>query len=115
MLEVRQHSQLSPYLETCCLRVSANVSYQRAAEDLEYFTGMPVSRSVQQRLVHCQDFALPEAESMVKELSVDGGNIRIRTPLGEPCTWKGYKAVCLHEHAAVAASFQENAVGKRLG
>lgn len=86
------------------------MSYQRAAEDIEYFTGMPVSRSVQQRLVHRQDFKLPETESTVEELSVDGGNIRIRTPVGEPCTWKGYKAVCLHEHAAVAASFQENAV-----
>ncbi len=109
-LEVRGHSQLSPYLETCCLRLSANVSYQNAAEDIEYFTGMQVSRSVQQRLVHRQDFALPEAEATVEELSVDGGNIRIRTPKGEPCNWKGYKAVCLHDQAGVAASFQDNAV-----
>jgi hypothetical protein len=29
-LEVRPHSQLSPYLEACCLRASASVSYQRA-------------------------------------------------------------------------------------
>lgn len=75
-----QHSQLSPDLEACCLRVSANVSYQRAAEDIEYFTGVQVSKSVQQRLVHRQDFTLPQAESTVEELSVDGGNIRIRCP-----------------------------------
>lgn len=100
---------MSPYLEACCLRVSANVSYQRAAEDIEYFTGVPVSRSVQQRLVHCQDFSLPEVESTVEELSADGGNIRIRTPVGQPCDWKGYKAVCLHEQGAIAASFQDNA------
>ena len=29
-LELRPHSQLSPYLEACCLRASASVSYQRA-------------------------------------------------------------------------------------
>ena len=109
-LEVRGHSQLSPCLEAYCLRMSANVSYQRAAEDVEYFAGMPVPRSVQQRLVHRQDFCLPEIESMVEELSIDGGNIRIRTPVGERCAWKGYKAVCLHEQGAAAASFQKNAV-----
>lgn len=105
-----RHKQLSPYLEACCLRLSANVSYQHAAEDIEYFIGMPVSRSVQQRLVHRHDFALPAAGTMVEELSVDGGNIRIRTPEGHPCTWKGYKAVCLHQQGAVAAAFQDNAV-----
>ncbi len=29
---------------------------------------------------------------------------------GEPCDWKGYKAVCLHNLQAIAASFQENSV-----
>ncbi|WP_250124877.1 ISKra4 family transposase [Chroococcidiopsis sp. CCMEE 29] len=109
-LEVRGHTQLSPYLETCCLRVSANVSYQHAAEDIEYFTGMAVSKSVQQRLVHRQDFVLPKSQVTVEELSVDGGNIRIRTPEGEACSWKGYKAACLHEPAEVAASFGDNTV-----
>ncbi len=90
--------------------MSANVSYQHAAFDIEYLTGISVSRSVQQRLVHRQDFALAEAQATVEELSVDGGNIRIRTPEGEPCGWKGYKAVCLHEQGAVAASFGDNAV-----
>ncbi len=99
---------MSPYLEACCLRVSANVSYLRAAEDIEYITGIEVSRSVQQRLVHRQNFELPQAQSTVEELSVDGGNIRIRTPQGQPCEWKGYKAACLHEQGAIAASFQEN-------
>lgn len=66
-------------------------------------------KSVQQRLVHAQVFSLPEITSSVEELSVDGGNIRIRTPQGEPCAWKGYKAVCLHEPAAVSTSFGENA------
>lgn len=64
--------------------VSANVSYQQAAEDIQYFTGMSVPKSVQQRLVHRQDFAMPPAASTVEELSVDGGNIRLRTREGEP-------------------------------
>jgi hypothetical protein len=87
-----------------------DISYQYAAEDIEYFTGMQVSRSAQQRLVHRQNFALPEIGATVEEISVDGGNIRIRTPVGDPCDWKGYKAICLHEQVAVAASFRENAV-----
>lgn len=49
-------------------------------------------------------------EPTVAELSVDGGNIRVRTPVGEPCVWQGYKAVCLHKLKTVGASFQDNAV-----
>lgn len=41
-------------------------------------------------------------------MSVDGGNIRVRIPVGKPCDWKGYKAVRLHNQEAFAASFQEN-------
>jgi hypothetical protein len=63
---------------------------------------------VQQRLVHSQNFEFPEVRSTVEELSVDGGKIRIRTPIGKPCDWKGYKAVRLHNLQAIAASFQEN-------
>lgn len=88
--------------------MSASVSDQRAAEDIEYLTGIEVSKSVQQRLVHRQNFELPQVESTVAELSVDGGNIRIRTPRGQPCDWKGYKATCLHEKQAIASSFQDN-------
>lgn len=53
-LEVAASTQLSPYLETCCLRVSANVSYENVALDIEYFKGIQVSHSSQQRLVHPQ-------------------------------------------------------------
>lgn len=107
-LELKPHSQLSPYLEACCLRTSASVSYERAAEDVRYATGIEVPRSVQQRLVHRQDFEFPKVETTVEELSVDGGNIRTRTQQGFPCDWKGYKAVRLHNVPAMAASFQEN-------
>ncbi len=100
-LELKPHSQLSPYLEACCLRASAAVSYERAAEDVKYATGIEVSKSVQQRLVHRQNFELPQVESTVEELSVDGGNIRVRTPTGKPSEWKGYKAVRLHDKLAL--------------
>lgn len=91
------------------MRLSANVSYQNAAADLSYLTGIEVSRSAQQRLVHRQDFSQPEVAQAVEELSLDGGNIRVRTPQGEPCRWRGYKAICLHEREAVAAAFGESA------
>lgn len=84
------------------------MSYERAAEDVKYATGIMLPKSVQQRLVHRQDFELPQVQSTIEELSVDGGNIRIRTQEGKPCEWKGYKAVRLHNLQAMAASFQEN-------
>ncbi len=96
-LEVKNSTQINPYLEACCLRISGNVSYQRAEEDIEYLTGIHVRKSTQQRLVQRSEFVLPDSTQPVSELSVDGGNIRIRTELGEPCKWKGYKATCLHD------------------
>ena len=57
------------------MRLSANVSYQNAADDLAYLTGISVSKSAQQRLVHRQDFSQAEVVEPVEELSVDGGNI----------------------------------------
>lgn len=30
--------------------------------------------------------------------------------IGKPCDWKGYKATCLHDKQAIAASFQENSL-----
>jgi len=92
----------------CCLRVSANVSYQHAAEDVELFTGIRVAAKTQQRLVHRQSFEMPAVEQSVEELSVDGGKIRIRTPQGEPCTWQEYKGVSLHSASVSGAFFQDN-------
>ena len=60
--------------------------------------------------MHRQDFELPQPELVGAELSADGGNIRMRTPKGEPSVWRGYKAICLHQHHAIAASFQENTI-----
>lgn len=107
ILDVKAYTRWSPYLERCCLLVSANESYERAAEDIEVLTGVKVSHSTQQRLVHRQTFELPQVEGTVEEMSVDGGKVRLRTPQGQPSEWRDYKGVDLHE-CCVAAFFQDN-------
>lgn len=94
-------------LENCCLLLSANESYERAAQDITMLTGRTVSHSTQQRLVHRQPLSLTEAENQVDELSVDGGKICLRTPLGQACRWRDYKAVKLHEQV-IGTSYRDN-------
>lgn len=106
-LNVKPHSRWSPYLEKCCLLLSANESYERAAEDIKVLTGMAVSHSTQQRLVHRQNFELLHVNQPIEEMSVDGGKVRLRTTKGEPCVWRDYKAVNLHERG-VGAFFDDN-------
>jgi hypothetical protein len=79
----------------------------RAAEDSRILTGIAVSHSTQQRMVHRQSFELPSVESAVEEISIDGGKVRLRTPKGESSEWRDYKAVALHE-TCVGAFFQDN-------
>ena len=107
VLEVKAHTRWSPYLEQCCLLLSANESYERTAEDIQVLTGVSVSHSTQQRLVQRQSFARPQVEQAVDEMSLDGGKVRLRTPLGQPSEWRDYKAVNLHEQG-VGAFFQDN-------
>jgi hypothetical protein len=106
-LEVKPNTQLSPHLEKCCLLLSANVSYQNTARDLEILTGLKVCHSTQQRLVQRYKFTEVRVKQEVEELSVDGGKVRLRTPKGLGCEWRDYKAVNLHTQA-VAAYFQDN-------
>lgn len=82
--------------------LSANVSYERSAQDIPVLMGTKVSRGTQHRLVHRQSFDLPVAETAVEEMSIDGGKVRIRTPKGEICRWQDYKAVNLHGHCCEA-------------
>jgi len=84
ILNVEAYTRWSPYLTKCCLLLSANESYARAAEDIEVLTGVAVSHGTQQRLVHRQTFELPQVEQAVEEISVDGGKVRLRTAKGEP-------------------------------
>jgi hypothetical protein len=106
-LQVKARTRISPQLEKCCLLLSANESYERTSENIKVLTGINFNHSSQQRLVHRQDFTAPQVETIVEELSVDGGKIRVRTPLGQACEWKDYKAVSLHQLAS-AAKFQDN-------
>lgn len=107
-LGVEKGKRLSPALEECCLRASANVSYAHAEEDVTVMTGMRVSRKTQQRLVQRHDFPSPivETDTPVAEVQVDGGKVRLRTPLGEASVWRDYKVI--DTDAGVVANFQNN-------
>lgn len=72
-------------------------------------TGIKVSHGTQQRMVHRQTFELLKVDHSVSEISIDGGKIRLRTPLGQPCQWRDYKAVNLHD-LGVEAFFLENRI-----
>lgn len=101
--------QLSPYLAQCCLRSSANVSYADAEKDVAMMTGIRVSAKTQQRLVQGYEFPEPIApvENPIRELCVDGGKVRIRTPLGELSSWRDYKAI--ETNIGIVANFRNNA------
>ena len=106
-LGLKSHSQLSPLLEKCCLRLCANESYQNAEAEIEALTGMMVGHSTQQRLVNRQELALPTTKQGISEMSVDGGKVRLR---GEPKAgshWKDYKAVRL-QSIYYGAFFDDN-------
>ena len=105
-LAVLPYRQLSPHLENCCLRLSANVSYEQAEQDMAYLTGIRIPAKTQQRLVHRQRFALPSIEQCIEELCVDGGKVRLRTPLGEACEWRDYKAIATNQ--GTVANYQNN-------
>jgi hypothetical protein len=89
------------------LLLAANESFARAEEDIKMMTGIAVSRSSQQRLVQRSKIDLSEASGKIETLSIDGGKVRLRTPLGNKSEWKDYKAVSLHGQGS-AAFFQEN-------
>lgn len=105
-LGVEVGKQISPYLELCCLRISANVSYANAESDVAMLTGMVVSDNTQQRLVQTTDFPVPLADQPIAEVCVDGGKVRLRTPLGEICIWRDYKAIDTDQ--GVVANLHQN-------
>lgn len=89
------------------MRLSANVSYHQAAQDVAYLTGISVSAKTQQRLVHRQSFALPSVDAPITEVCVDGGKVRLRTALDLESEWRDYKAIATDE--GIVANFQNNA------
>jgi hypothetical protein len=84
------------------LLLAANESFARAEEDIKMMTGMAVSRSSQQRLVQRYKIEISEASGKIETLSIDGGKVRLRTPLGDKSEWKDYKAVSLHGQGSAA-------------
>ncbi len=106
-LEVKPRTQWSPYLEKCCLLLSANEAYARADDDITVLTRAYGSGSTQQRLVHRQDLAPPAVDSGVKEMSLDGGKVPLGMLLGKPCQWRNYKAINLHQ-CHITAFYKDN-------
>lgn len=94
-LGVQSYSRLSPLLQKCCLRLSANESYQNAEQEIEALTGVKVSHSTLQRRVLDQEYRLPRAKQAVCEVSIDGGKVRLRGGAGGKSYWRDYKAVRL--------------------
>ncbi len=94
-LGLKPRTRLSPLLQKCCLRLSANESYQKAEIEVEALTGVKVGHSTQQKLVLSQDFELPLAKQAVSEVSVDGGKVRLRGQPKAGCHWRDYKTVRL--------------------
>jgi hypothetical protein len=73
-------------MENCCLLISANESYQMAEKDLKKFTGIKISHSTLLILVKRQEFELPTSQQKVKEITLDGGKVRLRNKTkGESC------------------------------
>lgn len=89
------------------MRLSANVSYAQAQQDIAYLTGIRIPAKTQQRLVHRQTFPLPNADQSLEELCVDGGKVRLRTPPKQACEWRDYKAIATN--SGMVANFQNNA------
>ena len=98
---------MSPHLEKCCLLLVGNESFVNAEKDLKMLTGIYVPHSTQHRLLERYKFSSPSNGEQVEALSIDGGNVRLRTPLGKESVWRNYKAVKIHNQVA-AAFFQNN-------
>ena len=92
-LEPRSH--LSRVLEKCSLRLCANESYQNAERELEALTGMKMGHSTLHRLVNRQNLPQLSVLQAVKQVSLDGGKVRLRTLKGQECEWRDYKAARL--------------------
>ena len=59
-LEVKKSTRLSPLFGKCCLRQIANISYSKAAKDMEVQTGVKIGHTCLHRLVEKQEWSEPE-------------------------------------------------------
>lgn len=106
-LAVKKSTRLSPLFEKCCLRLTANLSFQKASQEIEVQTGVKLGHTCLHRLVEKQEWSEPTEVSYVREASIDGGKVRVRGARGEGCHWLDYKAVRLHP-SFYGAYFQDN-------
>jgi hypothetical protein len=87
--------------------VSANESYLIAEEDIETLTGIKISHSTLHRMVHRQEWEEITLCEPIREISLDGGMVRLRTPNGEVSEWREYKALNVQDQVKVAY-FKDN-------
>ena len=106
-LKLKKGTRLSPHLEKCCLLLAGNESFANAERDVEIMTGVRIPHSTQHRLVANYQLPEPKIAKIAEALSVDGGSVRLRTPLGQKSEWKNYKGLKVHERVGVAF-FQDN-------
>lgn len=107
-LGLAAYQRLSPMLEKCCLRLSANESYQKAESEVEALMGVKVNHSTFHRLVQRTEVEFPTARQKVSQVSVDGGKVRVRTPVkGQKCDWFEYKSARV-EGLFYGATFRAN-------
>ena len=106
-LKLAKGSRISPHLQKCCLLLVGNESFVNAEKDLEILTGIKIPHSTQHRLVNNYQLPEPMVSKTAKSLSVDGGSVRIRTPLGQASEWRSYKAIKIHDRVG-RAFFQDN-------
>ena len=86
----------------------AKASYQQAETDVAMLTGVRVSAKTQERMV--KRATLPEAisDEPVTEMALDGGMVRVRTPVGEPSEWRQYHAIRLNRNGTGMAWFKSS-------
>lgn len=95
-------------MEKKCLLLSGNESFQDGEKDIEALTGIKVSYSTLQRLVHWQEFEEPAALQGVSEASNEVGKVRLRSQIkGVESYWRDYKAVRL-QGIYYGTFFQDN-------
>lgn len=71
-------------------------------------TGLKISDTTLNRQVNSTEFEVTEIKKKVKEVSIDGGKVRIRSELkGVPCYFRDYKAARVNSNN-YGAFFQDN-------
>src|SRR5574343_510141 len=67
-LSIKHRTQMSPMLEKNCLLLSGDESYEKSAKKIKSLTGIAVSHSTQQRLVHRYHFEELPSNTEVEEM-----------------------------------------------